>query len=62
MKKCILNFSRETLMERLLGRGLEDNTKTDVKDIKWEGVDWINFTQNSLLKGREIRSRNITST
>jgi hypothetical protein len=36
MKKCILNFSRETLMERLLGRELEDNTKTDVKGIKWE--------------------------
>lgn len=25
----------------------EDNTEMDIKELRWEGVSWINVTQNS---------------
>jgi hypothetical protein len=25
----------------------EDNTEMDLKEVRWEGVNWINMTQNS---------------
>jgi hypothetical protein len=25
----------------------EDNTEMDLKEVSWEGVSWINVTQNS---------------
>jgi hypothetical protein len=45
-------------------RGWEDNTKMDVREIRWEGVDWIHLAQNreynetsGSIKGRNLLTR-----
>jgi hypothetical protein len=51
-EKCIQNFVWETWREETVWetRKWEDNIKMDLKDVGWEGVDWIHVTQDSFCK------------
>jgi len=43
-QKCIHSFGGETWRKEALGRARhrwEDNIKMDIKEVEWEGVDWI---------------------
>jgi hypothetical protein len=46
---CIQGFGGKSKGERPLGRpshGWEDNIKMDMKEIVWEGMDWIDMAQD----------------
>jgi hypothetical protein len=53
-EKVIQNFGPTTRRERSLGRSRPrwgDNIKMDLKEIGWEGVDWIHLAQSEPLVG-----------
>jgi hypothetical protein len=48
-EKCVRRSGRKFKGKRPVGRfehSLEDNIKIDLKEIRWDGVDWVNFTQD----------------
>jgi hypothetical protein len=49
IEKCIQNLVRQPEGKRALGRPTrrwEDNIRTDVREIVWEGVHWIHLAQD----------------
>jgi len=48
-EKCIQNFGRETRREER--RRWEDNNRMDLREIGWEGEDWINLAQKRPMVG-----------
>jgi hypothetical protein len=48
-KKCIQNVGRKTLKKEPLGRPRnrwEDSIRMDLREIGWEGVDWIHLAHD----------------
>jgi hypothetical protein len=40
-EKCIQNFDQKPF-----GHGWDDNIRMDLREIVWEGMDWINLAQD----------------
>jgi hypothetical protein len=48
-KRCIRNLFRKPQRKRSLGRltyGLEDNIRMNLREVEWEGVDWMHLSQD----------------
>jgi hypothetical protein len=43
VEKSIQNFGPENLKGRDHSEDLEDNIRMDVREIAWEGVDWMHL-------------------
>jgi hypothetical protein len=51
-EKCIQNFHWKTLRKEALRRARcrwEDNIRMDLREVGWEGVDWIHMAQDRIV-------------
>jgi hypothetical protein len=54
MRNACKIFIREPERKKPLGRhrcGCEDNIRTDLREVGWEGVAWIRLAQDSISGG-----------